>query len=321
MLYHIILLYSTACFLTLSSFYVLLPDFNKKLQAMGFELSDEGSASYNFKKGNNQASGNQNQSHQQTASTSTKPSSIYRLVSKKCTDEERPVVRQQSSSSLKKVKFQEHNTSTESDSSSDRQMELCPETEGDTMDETDDFDPPSEDIQSETQESFDDSYNSGSESSIPESYKSPSKKVQSPQKPHPQPRNGNLTEDDDISMSAFVPDSVRRESVLPQRHDDTCSITSEDSMDFVSSNKSDVNTQGYSSQESVDFEQTRRKGRLDSSEDSEDEECNRAEMDDLLDEAMDDISEVEMRRKEPHPTPVKIPCYFYNSIYKGKFIS
>ena len=282
----------------------LSPDFNKKLQAMGFELSDEGSASYNFKNGNDQAVANDKQ-----ASTATKKSSIYRLVSKKCKEPERPVVKQQSTSSLKKVQFQEHNTSTESDSSTDRREEQFTETEGDTMDETDDFDPPSEEIQSETQESFDDSFNSGSESSIPESYRSPSKRKPSQpqqQQPYTVRSHEHLTEDEDISMSAFVPASVRRESVLPQRHDDTSSITSEDSMDYVNNDQGNRGRERYSSQDSSEAEQTYKKQRTVSTDDSEDEECDRAEMDDLLDEAMDDISEVEMRKKDPQPTPVNI---------------
>ncbi|XP_053401125.1 anillin-like isoform X2 [Mercenaria mercenaria] len=288
-------------------------DFNKKLQAMGFELSDEGGASYNFKNGQCQTLANGKQAQGQASAASKKPS-IYRLVSKKCQEQERPVVQQHSSSSsLKKVQFQEHNTSTESDSSTDRHEEQCTETEGDTMDETDDFDPPSEDIQSETQESFDDSFNSGSESSIPESYRSPPKRMHDQQKPHTTQSNERLTEDDDISLSAFVPASVRRESMLPprQEHDDTTSITSEDSMDYVNTEQTDRNRQRYSSQESSEAEQTYKKQRIDSTEDSEDEECDRAEMDDLLDEAMDDISEVEMRKKEPQPVPRKRRSYMH----------
>ncbi|XP_060601507.1 anillin-like isoform X2 [Ruditapes philippinarum] len=281
-------------------------DFNKKLQAMGFELSDEGEASYNFKNGHGQAVASDKQ-----AASATKKPSIYRLVSKKCKEPERPVVKQNSTSSLKKVQFREHNTSTESDSSTDRHEDQCTETEGDTMDDTDDFDPPSEEIQSETQESFDDSYNSGSESSIPESYRSPTKRMtpQQQQQPRAARSREQLTEDEDISMSAFVPASVRRESMLPPRHDDTSSITSEDSMDYVNTDQSDRNRERYPSQESSEAEQTYKKQRIDSGDDSEDEECDRAEMDDLLDEAMDDISEVEMRKKDPQPLPRKRRSY------------
>ncbi|XP_060555678.1 anillin-like [Ruditapes philippinarum] len=281
-------------------------DFNKKLQAMGFELSDEGEASYNFKNGHGQAVASDKQ-----AASATKKPSIYRLVSKKCKEPERPVIKQNSTSSLKKVQFREHNTSTESDSSTDRHEDQCTETEGDTMDDTDDFDPPSEEIQSETQESFDDSYNSGSESSIPESYRSPTKRMtpQQQQQPRAARSREQLTEDEDISMSAFVPASVRRESMLPPRHDDTSSITSEDSMEYVDTDQSNRNRERYPSQESSEAEQTYKKQRIDSGDDSEDEECDRAEMDDLLDEAMDDISEVEMRKKDPQPLPRKRRSY------------
>lgn len=295
---------STACFNPITFFH-LLPDFNSKLQAMGFELSDESGASYNFKNGQGQRPTNEKPVEQQASSDTKKPTSIYHLVSEKCTDAERPVVRQQSTSSLKKVQFQGHNTSTESDSSTDRHDEQYTETEGDTMDDTDDFDPPSEDIQSETRESFDDSYNSEAESSIPESYISPSKRMQSPQQ---QKSNKRLTEDDDISMSAFVPASVRRESMLPPPrpdHDDT-SITSEDSMDYVDSNQ-----HGYSSQDSSDMDNVYRKQGLDTTEDSDDE-CDKAEMDELLDEAMDD--EVVMRKKQPHASPVNICFCFLSQI-------
>lgn len=266
---------------------------------MGFELSDEGSASYKFDQNNGNRTGNTVRKHDSNAGK--KGSSIYHLVSKKGSETEQqqqPIVKQPSSSSLKKVQFKELDTSIESDSSQDRL-----ETEDDTMD---DFDPTSEETHSETQESFDDSYNSGSESSIPESYKSPSKRMAPPQEVAHVQDAGRPTDDDDFSMSAFVPASVRRESVLPPRggHDDTSEL-SEDGVDFCHSLKYNTNSQlVYSSQDSSESDRAYKKQRLDDTEDETDEECDQAEMDDLLDEAMDEISEVEMRKKEPHPAPV-----------------
>ncbi|WAR12925.1 ANLN-like protein [Mya arenaria] len=257
-------------------------DFNKKLQAMGFELSDEGGASYTFDNGPGET---------QPASASKKPSSIYRLVSKKCTEEEKPVV-QQSASSLKKVQFQEHNTST------------------DTMDETeDDFDPTSEETQSESQESFDDTFDSGSESSIPESYKSASRRMDNQQSPQKRVMQHHQMDDDDVSLSAFVSDSVRRQTVMPQAQDDTASITSEDSMEYQHVRLEGVShrPQGYGS--SISSSEGERGGQDHMDGDSDDED--RQEMDDLLDEALDDITDVEMRNKEPVPQPRKRQSHLY----------
>lgn len=269
---------------------VLAPDFNSKLQAMGFELSDEGSSTYTFNKDQGPSTSAGGSTQRQATSADKKPSSIYRLVSKKCADQQKPVVKQ-SSSSLKKVQFEEHNTSTESDSTNGQpDAQYSTETDTDLMDETeDDFDEHTDETHSETQESFDDTYDSGSESSIPESYKSPSKRHVDKTPTDTFVPMTHLPEEDDVSMSAFVPASVRRQSVLPSHNVDS----SEDSYSGAGAQPEYTSTD----------EQTRKKLRLDDTD--SDEEGDRAEMDNLLDEAMDDLDEVNMR-KDPKPQPVCI---------------
>ncbi|KAL4234023.1 hypothetical protein ACF0H5_005677 [Mactra antiquata] len=260
---------------------------------------DDTGASYRF----DQNDGSEYGVKKQPSNAGKKGSSIYHLVSKKDSNNEQPqqqlevaAVRHTSSSSLKKVQFKELDSSIQSDSSDDRLN-----TEDDTMD---DFDPQSEETQSETQESFDDSYNSGSESSIPESYKSPSKRLLSSQ-----PIHSIHSEDDDISMSAFVPESVRRESMIPiQRHDETSEL-SEKSLDYGDTVIYNTRTrQIQSSTESTQSDEQTYEKQLHSEDDDEDE-CNEADMDDLLDEAIDEVCDVEMRKKEPHPAPRKRHSY------------
>ena len=302
---------------------ISLPDFDKKLAAMGFEISD-GTATYSFNQNNQKQPVRQEQnektanqlsesssgeekegtlsSGQRKPSSATKqPSSIYRLVSKKGSEEEKPVVqRHTSSSSLKKVTFQDHNTSSESEVSTDL-------TENETADETGeelDHDPHSEDIQSETQESFDDSFDSNDDSSIPESYRG-SRQHQDvpPQRPQ------MSADEDDVSMSAFVPASVRRESVLPnQPYNDTSSMTSEDSFEYDQK----ANYRGSAQSSSMaDYQSRADRGYQskkydDQSTDESDEEGHKGEIDDLLDEAMDEVPEVQMRpKKEPVAAPVR----------------
>ena len=293
---------------------LLSPDFNNKLQAMGFELSDEGGASYAIDKPQPQRNG---------SSAGKKPSSIYRLVSKKCSEDEKPVV-QQSSSSLKKVQFSDPRSSVESNVSQEPDMyDRRPESELEHMDDTeDDFDPTSEETQSESQESFDETFDSGSESSIPESYKSPSRRQD--YKPSPTKRfQQHQMEDDDVSLSAFVSDSVRRQSLHPemQQHDETATTISDNSCTVeMRHHGQNYATGGYSSSQgsSEGHYYNSNKGR-DNFEgqgrhrsDSEgSEEGDRAAMDDLLDEAMDDITDVEMRNGEPKPQPVSR----YSSVY------
>ena len=261
----------------------LSPDFNNKLQAIGFELSDEGSSTFTFDQEQGSKASANVSSQRHASNAGKKPSSIYRLVSKKCPEEQKPVVLK-SSSSLKKVKFEEHNTSTESEDSS---VHAPPQytTDTDHTDDTeDDYDRHTEESQSESQESFDDTYDSSSESSIPESYKSPSKRHDhlSPAEDNFVPRNRSPDEDD-ISMSAFVPDSVRRQSIH-QSHE------------IDSSEESSYTGTGASTDE-----QTRKKLRMDDTDSEEDGDT--AEMDDLLDEAMDDLDDVDMV-KDPVPLPV-----------------
>ena len=287
-----------------------LPDFNKKLAAMGFEISDGGGATYNFDPNNQKGklSGNVSDgsssdeqatsAEKKTSSASKQPSSIYRLVSKKSSEAEKPVVqRQQSSSSLKKVTFQEHNTSTESEVSTDLMTE--------TADEGSEFEhePQSEEIQSETQESFDDSYDSNDNSSIPESYKGLRPQDMQPQ--HQKMRT--MDEDDDVSMSAFVPASVRRESVLPNKpYSDSASMTSEDSFEYDQKDSAGGSaTSDYQSEQGRGACYQSKKYADQSTDESEDDD-HKGEIDDLLDEAMDEVPEVQMRpKKDPIAAPVR----------------
>ena len=313
---------------------LILPDFDKKLAAMGFEISD-GGANYNFHQGNqnqpkgaasqssDQSSGGDQELTQSTAqklgqrnpSSATKqPSSIYRLVSKKSSEAEKPVIQKHaSSSSLKKVTFRDSNSSTESELSTDV---VGTETGDETYDELD-HDRQPEEIQSETQESFDDSYESNDDSSIPESYKGSREKQDLPAQ---HPKLSATDEEDDVSMSAFVPASVRRESILPNRpYNDTSSLTSEDSFDY--DHKTECRplsphhigqASGHGSNES-DYQsgqgrstgyQSKNYG--DQSTDESDEEGHEGEIDDLLDEAMDEVPEVQMRPKKGEPVAAPV---------------
>ncbi|XP_052230360.1 anillin-like isoform X2 [Dreissena polymorpha] len=280
--------------------------FNSKLQAMGFELSDEGASSYPV-----------NPKDRQPSSATKKPSSIYRLVSKRSDEEEKPVVKQQSSSSLKKVQFQDTNSSFDSQDSQERTDDQVTETDSEGMDETEDsMDPTSEGTQSESQDSFEETYDggSGSESSIPESYKSPSKRGD--YRPSPQRPPIHDMDSDDVSLSAFVPASVRRESLMPppgRVQEDTGSGTSEDSFDREEHEQQPC-WPGASYDMHVDYPKGGTKQQhVDESGNSDDDSCDRQEMDDLLDEAFDDISkaDVELRNKEPVPHPRKRQSHMY----------
>lgn len=294
---------------------------------MGFEISDS-AATYSFQQNNqsqamkkdekenaaNQTSetssgeeATQKNGPGQASSSTKQSSSIYRLVSKKASEAEKPVVQKHTSStSLKKVTFEGLNTSTESEVSTGVGGT---ETADDTYDAMD-HDQQQEDIQSETRESFDDSYGSADDSSIPESYKGSSGKQDSPVQRPKMP-----SDDDDVSMSAFVPDSVRRESLLPHHaYNDNTSLTSEDSFDY--NHKTDyrplspVAMAPSSVQSSSGSEYQSRQGRMTYSDQSSDESDGgeyKGEIDDLLDEAMDEVPEVQMRpKKEPVAAPVSI---------------
>ena len=306
----------TAC-LTHTLIFLFLPDFNKKLAAMGFEISDS-AATYNFQQ-NNQNTANQvsevssgeeqgptvSSAGQRKPSSATKqPSSIYRLVSKKTSEAEKPVIQKNTSStSLKKVTFEGLNTSAESEVSTGTGGT---ETGDETYDELENDQQPGE-IQLETQESFDDSFETD-DSSIPESYRGPVENQDIPVQQH------KISDDyDDVSMSAFVPDSVRRESILPhQAYNDNTSLTSEDSFDY--NHKSEyrpLSPQAMASGSS-ESEYRSRQGRTSYSDQSSSEseaEDHKGDIDDLLDEAMDEVPEVEMRpKKVPVAVPVSIYC-------------
>ena len=274
---------------------------------MGFEISDS-AATYNFQQNNqnatNQVSDTSSGEEQGPTVSSAKKqkSSIYRLVSKKASEEEKPVIQKHTSStSLKKVTFEGLNTSTESELSTGVGGT---ETGDETYDELDNDQQPSE-IQSETQESFDDSFETD-DSSIPDSYRGPVGNQNIP-------AQHKLSEDyDDVSMSAFVPDSVRRESMLPhQAYNDNTSLTSEDSFDY--NHKSEyrpLSPQAMASGGS-ESEYQSRTGSVSYSDQSGSEseaEDHKGEIDDLLDEAMDEVPEVELR---PKKQPVAVPVSEY----------
>ena len=286
---------------------------------MGFEISDS-AATYNFQQNNRNAthhvsdtsSGEEqgptvSSAGQKKVSSATKqPSSIYRLVSKKTSEAEKPVIQKHTSStSLKKVTFEGLNTSTESELSTGVGGT---ETGDETYDELDNDQQPGE-IQSETQESFDDSFETD-DSSIPESYRGPVGNENIPTQQH------KVSSDyDDVSMSAFVPDSVRRESMLPhQAYNDNTSLTSEDSFDY--NHKSEYRplspqAMGSGSSES---EYQSRPGSMSYSDQSGSEseaEDHKGEIDDLLDEALDEVPEVQMRPKQqPVAVPVSVFCEY-----------
>ena len=278
-------------------FYIRSPEFNSKLQALGFEISDDGDATYDFNNGEEKEKSTiQKVLDRQPSSATKKPSSMYKLVSQMCNKQpnmERN--RQPSLSSLKKVTFEDHNSSTESDSSAGKiQYTTETETEPTDMEETD-YDPQSEELQSETQESFDDSFDSMTDSSIPESYRGPNI-------PHSSARNQQFDDDDDdVSMSAFVPDSVRRESIMPKPH-----FTEGNNYPLDEADKRTSYQPSSTSCQESEPDYAYKKQRLETDDES-DEDNNKEDIDDLLDEALDDISQVEMRRKEPQPVPVSVP--------------
>ncbi|XP_041375110.1 anillin-like isoform X2 [Gigantopelta aegis] len=223
-------------------------DFDRKLAAMGFDVSDDSpSASFNFKKGgrsyNQQQAGtngqtpppapklpNSEKKSQQSAIShavpqvdsssmySAKPplptpascqksrsNSIYRIIAKKdefpqqqnqLTLSQRSQEQSQAPVIQRRVQFEDSFDSTDDNDTSDN----APSSRDDTTDA------PSRD---ESQESFDETEMDESESDRPQRRAMPNVPQQI------------LDEDDgdDVSLSAFVPASVRRESIIPNRPD------------------------------------------------------------------------------------------------------
>lgn len=354
---------------------------------MGFELSD-GCASYNFKNGNqgnntqkavnqlpprppqpSSTTGSKARSnsdpkpHQSPEKTQTRvqevhsaprpTSSIYRLISQKRGSEEKPQVPNNRSlprsESKKRVQFQPP-TDDSFDSTEDEELRPRYRSASTTEDETDnreDTETQSEDFDTQDTselESQDNSYEDTEESDLPSDY------GRQPGPKHvPQPVFDD--DSDDMTFSAFVPPSVRRQSVLPnppspqrQQSERNAGASSRDSYDehlhhqhqtaSVPSGYSHRSTtnlvrlgqeHGYqesssslnsecsvtSSQSSLAEPPVRRYERQDSEVSDEDD---RGAVDDFLDEALSD-EEDDRTRGQPvtarPPAPQPVSIYMY----------
>ncbi|KAL3859739.1 hypothetical protein ACJMK2_009937 [Sinanodonta woodiana] len=306
-------------------------DFDRKLAAMGFDISDQGAA-YTFNSNGTRdddnemtrkeetindsmpqmkqpsttsvAAANDQRTQKQTESKPT--SSIYRLVSKKSDASEKPFVRQES---LKKVRFEDRASSIEGDSGTDRQT-------SDELDSTEDFDPQSEESVTETTQESD-------LTSSQESFESESDGLElrhNDQGPvHKQPQQHKQYEmyddGDDVSLSAFVPQSVRRQSVLPHGpNDDTQSITSEESIDcapYRGGHMSTTNLRALaqSAQDSgsrqTDERVRKRQQPVNQSSDESDDEGHGGDVNDFLDEAIDETECQKYKDSQPVAAPRK----------------
>ncbi|KAK3597580.1 hypothetical protein CHS0354_018176 [Potamilus streckersoni] len=305
-------------------------DFDRKLAGMGFDISDQGAA-YTFNKngtrnGDNEvqrreekinesiphmqqpsaafvAAANDQETQKQTESKPT--SSIYRLVSKKSDASKKPFVRQDSQ---KKVRFEDPSSTEEGESGTDRQT-------SDDLDSTEDFDPRSEESVTETTQESDltssqDSFESESDGMEPHHYH-----VEPVHKQPQQHKQYEMYDDgDDVSLSAFVPPSVRRQSVLPHGpNDDRQSITSEDSIDCTPYRSSHVSTTNlralaHSGQDSAsrqtDEKVRQRQQPVNQSTDESDDEGHSVDVDAFLDEAMDETV-CQSKNSQPVAAPRK----------------
>lgn len=310
-------------------------DFDKKLASVGFEMTDE-KASYDFRNGKDKSESPAEESSKKgTAPVVDKPppvppvppqpnpsqyktngkqsgkpgTSLYRLISQKRT--EKPNVRTNSAGSDngKKVKFEDSFDSTEDDDLYIKKSSSSTEDEtdlGENYPTTDDMD---------TQDDSFDTCNSefSTDTDVP------------PQKHEPQVTSKvhhlmeEDTDGDDCSLSAFVPASVRRESILPQappqsatpqkiesntkptkhvvapvpsavRHQSTTNLRRyvEEDTSSMASSTSSLNSETSSNQSSLN--------------ETTEDEINEGEIDDFLDEALSDTEhEPEVK---PHVTPV-----------------
>ncbi|XP_046580326.1 anillin-like [Haliotis rubra] len=315
-------------------------EFDDKLAAMGFDLSDEGQnmASFNFKNGNNQQSYNQHvaaekhgsagqppagcipppppppppsgaapprkppSNHGSTASKPPVPpssgqqqpgkgTSIYRIISQKGNapaprPSQQPAfgnaVHRQASINSRKVQFDDSFDST--DESEDVRTSQDEDTESQT-----DITAPESDSEPETEDV--------SESEVEE--------VVMRRKPAHQNRpRPPVYEEDDVSLSAFVPDSVRRQSVLPAGPEDhRQSFTSETSLDSFEEPHHPAPRNTYRSTSNL-----RQMAQDSSSSLASSVESNRDDIDDLLDEAMD---------SDESETPVPAPRRHHRQTNEG----
>ncbi|XP_048253583.1 anillin-like isoform X3 [Haliotis rufescens] len=291
-------------------------EFDNKLAAMGFDLSDEGQnmASFNFKGGNNQQSYNQHVAEEKQSSTGQPPAgfippppppppsgaapppkppsnhgpaaskppvppssgqqgkgtSIYRIISHKGNapaprPSQQPAashaVHRQASINSRKVQFDDSFDSTDESEAVRTSFDDDTESQTDITAPESDSEPETEDV---------------SESEMEE--------VVMRRKPVHQSRpRPPVYEEDDVSLSAFVPDSVRRESVLPTGPEDhRRSFTSETSVDSFEEPHHTAPRNPYRSTSNLRQMAQDSSSSLASSVDS-----NRDDIDDLLDEAMD----------------------------------
>lgn len=296
-------------------------DFDKKLASVGFELTEE-KASYDFKKDEKLSETSKEVTpvaekpppapplppqpnslpYKTNGKQAGKPgTSLYRLISQKRS--EKPNVRTNSASSDngKKVQFEDSFDSTEDE-------DLFVKKSSSTEDETDlgENDPTTDDM-----DTHDDSFDTcNSEVSTDNDL---------PQKPQTAPHHliEDDTDGDDCSLSAFVPASVRRESILPHAppHDATPQKTeSKPTKHVVASVPSALRQQSTSNLRKYAEEDTSSMASSTSSLNSEtssvqssfnettEDESNAGNIDDFLDEAMSD-TEPEPEVK-PHVTPV-----------------
>lgn len=315
-------------------------DFERKLEALGFELSG-GDASYDFKTNQQRQVGtppappipSDNNDHRQIEQPATErvekkidsapsdmnrqnyskgphkkidntrmdsgcKSSIYRLISKK-EETNRPLVK-------RNPQFEKETTSSSSSSSNAESQDE--NEEGDT----DNMHMPTETAQPDSDDSFE---------------------YLGEQLPAERPAVSRVPEDIDVSLSAFVPESVRRESVLPNPPSDDLSFESEDdlapvhamksptyagkstsnlvrlgqqaimtSQDSLTSVTSEVST--TSSQSSLNQQPDyRHRAGMDDTE--TDDDLSNGAIDDFLDEAMDEeLDQGRSAERCPAPVPV-----------------
>ncbi|XP_076111793.1 uncharacterized protein LOC143080032 isoform X3 [Mytilus galloprovincialis] len=251
---------------------------------------------------------------------SAKPgTSLYRLISQKRNDKPDVPTNKAQDHSGKKVQFEDSFDSTEDD-------ELyAKKSSSSTEDETDigeNGDPTTDDMDTQ-----DDSFESSNSAFSTDVDHHPVNKELPPINNQARHYMEEDTDGDDCSLSAFVPASVRRESILPHgppqdatpqkseshgrktqhtvasvpsavRHQSTTNLKKylDETSSSQGSSTSSLNSETDSNQSSFDEDSRRMQ------ETTDDDETNEAEIDDFLDEAM---SDEESEAKQPQVTPRK----------------